>query len=77
MSHVKCQVKSVPPHRNESPTQSFSQPQMNADAPSAASGRNQRVSSHKGTKITKKSAPEAASYLRGFVASCEYQVFVP
>jgi hypothetical protein len=33
--------------------------------------------SHKGTKITKKSAPEAASYLRGFVASCEYQVFVP
>jgi hypothetical protein len=32
--------------------------------------------SHKATKITKKSAAEIVSYLRGFVASCENQVFV-
>jgi hypothetical protein len=33
--------------------------------------------SHKATKITKKSAAETVSHLRGFVASCENQVFVP
>jgi hypothetical protein len=32
--------------------------------------------SHKATKITKKSATEMVSCLRGFVASCENQVFV-
>jgi hypothetical protein len=32
--------------------------------------------SHKATKMAKKSATEIVSYLRGFVASCESQVFV-
>ena len=32
--------------------------------------------SHKGTKITKKSAADFVSYLRGLVAPCENQVFV-
>jgi len=41
----------------------------------AALGRNQRMSSHQGTKITK-SAAERVSHLCGFVALCESQVFV-
>jgi len=41
----------------------------------AALGRNQRMSSHQGTKITK-SAAERVSHLGGFVAPCENQMFV-
>ena len=46
------------------------------DRHSAAFGRSQRMYSHKGTKITKKSGVEMVSHLCGFVALCENQVFV-
>jgi hypothetical protein len=54
---------------------SADQKQENVPNPTA-SRRQAKNGSHKATEITKKSAAEVVSCLRGFVALCEKQVFV-